>query len=523
MLPSYEEPSRSPLPEPEDPVRISSVLGVITILFAAVMILVLAAEVPSSRWPCIAATVAPLFAGGIFVLRGRHTMLAVGVLGLAAVLGIAGYWFVPTTTGISRWSAEQSVAELETLPVGNARDFEQRWRRAEEAVSEFGDLKTRADAALVRWMGQTAKAALTEVAGLKPDNRLSEGVARLDDLRDVFEKVKPTEVSSRREVANIQRVLAQARLDVAQKELDVLTDGDQLDGEISALVDRLRRNLGGNVDKDDLEKLLRACGRRAVRGDFRLVERLLEESQGLREQKKPDAADKSLDAALRRLREIPDRHKDLLPVVKSVDQMPEYEECLRRVMHARLKAAGERRALLQEQKNYPDIEKLAQQVDAEWRFAPPGVRSEVEQFVEDCIVVCVNAEIKKADTLVEAGQLDAASACLKTERAKRVAELQREQTRPEEKRPVTESLRKAQRHLAQAGLDGYRKRFVALVAEEKYDKVERLRKEIDKENWRDDARAGGIDDKVQAFVSGCDFVLAVARSAGKLPAAQAKP
>jgi hypothetical protein len=477
-----------------------------TLGITSVVVVHLLVTLPLSHWPRILGTAAPLATAIVlgFIWRRSPRIVAhlVG-LAVAVVTAFAAYWFVPTTAGISRWSTDQQVAALEATPARDLTELQRRRGLAQRATIEFAGPQPRIDAALVGWLSRSTDACLSEVEALKREERFADAEARIDDMGGIFEQVQPAIGFGRGDVLALQRRLAQARLELAQDELAALDRAGTDDGKIAALANRVRLGLGRYLDKEKLASFLSDCTRMAVRGDVRAVDQLFGQNK--------------LDEAVRRLKRIPHDRVALLGFVNDLDQVPEYAACLRGLVKARLKAANERRVVCEGQERYDDIEQLARQLEAEWRGGPPDVWYLVELFVEGCHLVCMKAAIRQADSLVATGQFDAASACLKAEREKRAADLQREQTMPEGKRPLSTLLAAARQRLAQTGLKSYRKQFVALVAEDKYDKVALLVSDLQKENWRDDARACGIDDQVRAFVGGCDFVLAVARSAGKLP------
>jgi hypothetical protein len=75
--------------------------------------------------------------------------LALAVASLAA-------WFVPTTSGVSLWSAYQQVDELNRLPAGDLGGFQRGASVRKDVIDAFPSFATDMTAAEQAWMRRTA-------------------------------------------------------------------------------------------------------------------------------------------------------------------------------------------------------------------------------------------------------------------------------------------------------------------------------------------------------------------------------
>src|SRR5262249_22981168 len=128
-------------------------------------------------------------------------------------------------------------------------------------------------------------------------------------------------------------------------------------------------------------------------------------------------------------------------------------------------------------------------------------------FLECSAVTIVRAEIGKVDQPAQKGDLRGATAQLRKVARERAALLEF----PAAKQLWLEAGRKG----ARGRLETARKDFLGLVAKEDYRGVSLLKKRLEAD-WAGAAKEAGAADEFQAFVQRCDFLLTMARSAGKL-------
>jgi hypothetical protein len=80
-----------------------------------------------------------------------------------AVAAVLGWWFMPTTRGLSLWEARSRLAEARALPTGDRSAYEQGLGARREVSEQFWTLRADMQAAELDWGRRTVDQALTEL------------------------------------------------------------------------------------------------------------------------------------------------------------------------------------------------------------------------------------------------------------------------------------------------------------------------------------------------------------------------
>jgi hypothetical protein len=136
---------------------------------------------------------------------------------LAGGLALAGLaiWFMPTTHGVSLWSAYRQVEELRTLPAGDLAGYQRGAFARKQVVAEFPTFAVDVRAAEQAWMRRTADALIE-----KTDHQLGNDPQKaLTDLHRANEELSGLEHYPlvKKDVEAARRRAVQACLNVAQK------------------------------------------------------------------------------------------------------------------------------------------------------------------------------------------------------------------------------------------------------------------------------------------------------------------
>lgn len=123
------------------------------------------------------------FAAGISAARRRGWSVRLGwMAGGLAIAGLAG-WFVPTTGGVTLWSAYRQVDELNALPAGDIAAYTGGAGQRKRLVAEFPSFAEDVAAAEKAWVRRSADAAIEEADRLLENDphRALSGLQQLND------------------------------------------------------------------------------------------------------------------------------------------------------------------------------------------------------------------------------------------------------------------------------------------------------------------------------------------------------
>jgi hypothetical protein len=159
--PVPSQSDRHPLPAPQKsrpPVLL--ILGV----GLAVLALIAFTQLPVSHGPRILAALLLLGIGTGVAITAVHKggwRVRLSCLGAGVGLAVLAWWFVPTTGGLSLWSARRGadrlVTELEQLPAGDAAGC-LKWRpEQEQLVTQFPEFRERLQQAADAWTARSVK------------------------------------------------------------------------------------------------------------------------------------------------------------------------------------------------------------------------------------------------------------------------------------------------------------------------------------------------------------------------------
>ncbi len=137
--------------------------------------------------------VAAGFTIGVSVLhrRGWYVRLGWMAAGLA-LAGLAG-WFVPTTRGVSLWSAYRQVKDLRALPAGDVASYVNGAAARKKMVSEFPTFAEDVAASEQAWLRRTVDTAIEDadqILETDPHKALAD-LHRLDEALTPLEPYAP--------------------------------------------------------------------------------------------------------------------------------------------------------------------------------------------------------------------------------------------------------------------------------------------------------------------------------------------
>jgi hypothetical protein len=121
----------------------------------------------------IAGLMLPLAVGlwaGVALVRHQKGGLGLLVILTGAALGWLGWWFVPTTKGLSFWAAQHErdrlLGELRALPIGVAAGYRQNLAKRAELLTQFPEFRTKLEEAESAWVEQSRQQWMAELRQL---------------------------------------------------------------------------------------------------------------------------------------------------------------------------------------------------------------------------------------------------------------------------------------------------------------------------------------------------------------------
>jgi hypothetical protein len=157
---------------------------------------------------------AGLFAGMAFNRRRSWYTRLTWMAGALALAGIA-LWFVPTTQGVTLWSAYQRIDELRAMPTGDVAAYQRGEARRRTLVKEFPSFATDVRAAEQAWLRRTVDEAI-ESCDRQLDKDPDAALARLHQL-DKDLSLMEHYPSVKKELESARRRAVQACLKVARQ------------------------------------------------------------------------------------------------------------------------------------------------------------------------------------------------------------------------------------------------------------------------------------------------------------------
>jgi hypothetical protein len=164
---------------------------------------------------------------GVSLVRRRSWYVRLGwMAGGLALAGLAG-WFVPTTTGVSLWSAYGQVEELNALPPGDVAGFVRGVPARREVVSEFPTFAEEVAAAEQAWVRRTVDTAI-EDADRQIETDPHKALSSLHQLDAQLSRLDPYSLV-RTDLEAARRRALQGCLKAAKDEVDGLIEKRQFD------------------------------------------------------------------------------------------------------------------------------------------------------------------------------------------------------------------------------------------------------------------------------------------------------
>jgi hypothetical protein len=324
--------------------------------------------------------------GGLGAARKSRPLVRLGWLLGGMALAVVNWEFVPTGSGLSRWTAGARLHAAETADVRLAPDdFDTLYREGERAVAEFPQWKPRLEAARQHWAEGRLAAAVAEAR----DHAHGDPTGTLARLLELEKTIPPQggSESLRAELTAGKREAVEAGLASARKELAALVARKDL-----AAIAPLTRRVAGQWDA-----VSRAAG---VEGPLRDFCRA--------------AASARLEPAEQELAALhaEDRNADLAGLLRRVNGEWDKEvrdsgagETLagfgRRVVKARLESADKELDGLAATADWPAMARLAEKVAGGWRdeAEAAGAGQDVDAFCRRAARLCVAAARKEFQQL----------------------------------------------------------------------------------------------------------------------------
>jgi len=181
-----------------------------------------------------------------------------------ALAGLAG-WFVPTTEGVSLWSAYRQVDELNELPAGDITGYTRGVSARKELVSEFPTFAVDVTAAEQGWIRRTSDAAI-EDADRQMETDPHKALASLRQLSAELAKLNHYSLVQG-ELESARRRAHQTCEKVALEEVEGLLGKKQFDAVAQRgafWVGELANEAGENEAKADLRQQLLTKRRQAL-------------------------------------------------------------------------------------------------------------------------------------------------------------------------------------------------------------------------------------------------------------------
>jgi hypothetical protein len=145
-------------------------------------------QLPFSHTPRILAALLLLGAGIGTAITAMHAggwRVRLACLGAGASLAVLAWWFVPTTGGLSLWSAQREAdrcaAELEKLPAGDTASYQKRRAEQEPLIADFPEFQQRLQQAADAWVERSNKKWTSDLRGLSEQD-----YAGLETLRESY-------------------------------------------------------------------------------------------------------------------------------------------------------------------------------------------------------------------------------------------------------------------------------------------------------------------------------------------------
>jgi hypothetical protein len=391
------EPLQSPLlplppgPAPPEP-RWRHLLGCLSYGFPVVAVLlgiVWGWQLPGTQTPRIVGILLPLgvgLMGGLGAARRSRPLVRLGWLLGGMALAAVNWEFVPTGSGLSRWTAGARLHAVETADVRlSPDDFEALYREGKRAVAEFPQWEPRLEAARKHWTEGRLAASVADARSQAHEDPTGT-LARLQEL----EKTIPTQAHSealRAELAAGKREAVEAGLASARTELAALVARKDF-----AAIAPLTQRVAGQWDA-----VSRAAGAEGALRDFCR-----------------DAARARLEPAEQELAalRVDDRNADLAGLLRRVNGEWGKEtrdagarEALagfgRQVVKARLESADKELGGLAATADWPAMARLAEKVAGGWRdeAEAAGAWQDVDAFCRRAARLCVAAAGKEFQQL----------------------------------------------------------------------------------------------------------------------------
>jgi hypothetical protein len=418
--------------------------------------------------------------------------------GVRRTLGSAGTVAVDTV-----W--KKRLDELLDVPVGDAATYRKQRTRCQEVTAVAPEKQVELDMVESQWLDFCAAAAIKRADPLIRDGKLDDAERLLQASgKELAELGKGTSTSAEKTLRQGRKTILQGRLAKATTELKSLQDARDLAGvaKLARQSAQLWKTEAETIGAEaELLAFLANCIGVAIAEDCRGVDALL--------------GKEDLKGAAERMRQIAADRAELLLLVRGGDEVGEYRACRRRVAQAHLDEAKRALASLQTQKKGTEAARRAARLLEEWEkeFKAVELDKEMRALLTGTAETCLRAGIAEATAELKRKEIDTALGRLDAvgrEWEKAVLAPERLQAGP---RPLNAILTEARRQAATAALADARTRLIALVEAEDYAGLEKLsallaaKKELP--DW-------GMDLEVRAFLERCEFLLTVARSAGKL-------
>jgi hypothetical protein len=120
--------------------------------------------------------------------RKRSWLVRTAWVLVGAAAAVLGWWFMPTTQGLSLWEARSRLAEARALPTGDRAAYEQGLGPRRQVSEQFWTLRAEMQTAELDWGGRTVDQALTELAALSAGDleAFARGSATRNELSTYF-------------------------------------------------------------------------------------------------------------------------------------------------------------------------------------------------------------------------------------------------------------------------------------------------------------------------------------------------
>jgi hypothetical protein len=336
-------------------------------------------RLPGTQLPRTVGILLPLGVGLMVALgaaRKSRTLVRLAWILGGMALAVVNWEFVPTGSGVSRWTAGARLRAVETADVHlDPADFQALYREGEKAVVEFPAWRPRLEAAQQHWQDGRVTAAVNEARARAKEDPAA-ALARLQEL----EKTLPAQsslASLRADLAAGKREAVEAGLGSARKEL-----ADLVDRKDYPAIARLAERVAGKWDA-----VSRAAGAEAPLRDFcrqAAQARLAGAEQELATLRLEDRS-ADLDDLVRRLNAEWDKE------VRAAGAQDALVAFSRQAAKARLESAGKELEALAAAQDWPAIASLAEKVADRWRdeAQSAGAEGDVEAFCRRAAQVCV--------------------------------------------------------------------------------------------------------------------------------------